>query len=249
MSAHHPQAGLPVWLELNAQAAVRVQRFYQDLFAWRMGALHVPPMGTMPVFASGEYAFANVFTALGAFAPPRWLVRLGGDADAAAQLVEAHGGTLLGEPSTIEGHGRAADFLDPSGLRGTVLTREGFDAERPVRAGEPIAAELWSPAAKELGPFYAALLGLEWRESDLGGALFDGAGRPRVFFCATSYELSPPRFIPYFRTCGLQADGRRIELMGGVRQMPDGEQEGLGTLGIFADPIGCFFGLVEANPA
>ncbi|GMG82075.1 VOC family protein [Paralimibaculum aggregatum] len=230
------------WLELNAQRVTRAAAFYGALFAWQMRPMHVAPFGTLPLIADGETAFANQFMAMGAFAPPRWLAWLAGDIDRAAARIAALGAGKA-ELSEIPGNGRRLDARDPGGTQFGMISPE-FEPWPAGRPGLPHAAELWAPDGAERAGFYADVLGLEARRTGWGAVLSDGAA-PRLFLRSTRFEISPPRWIPYFRVASTGADTERARRLGAIIQVPDTHWPGMGRLAVLTEPGGTSFGLLE----
>jgi predicted enzyme related to lactoylglutathione lyase len=236
--------GKLVWLEVNTPRAHAAQRFYSDMFCWRARPLHVEPMGLMPMFDNGGQPFANVFMALGAFAPSRWLSYFSADIDAAAARIADLGGRSGGKPETVPGWGRSLACHDPEGTSFTLFERHGGDPEDPSRPGDPHTCELWAASGEAMAGFYARLLGLSSRPGERGWALADDDGTARLH--VRSHPFTPPahRWIPYFRSRSVQADERRAMLLGALRQVPLESDPDLGDVVVMADPAGCLFGLV-----
>jgi len=238
------ETGRVGWLELNAQRVAQAALFYERLFAWQMQPLHVPPWGSIPLIASERRVFANQFMAMGAFAVPRWIVWLVADLERAAARAVAQGAS---EPSLSEipGNSRRLDGRDPHGISYGLIEPAAPlpDTDRP---GEPYAAELWGGDVATLGPFYADLLGLEPRITETGIALGgSGAAPPRIFLRESEFEVSPPRWVPYFRSASVGADMERARRLGAIVQVHDATAAAIGRHAVLADPSGAAFGLVE----
>lgn len=232
-------AGRIGWLELNAQRVTQAMPFYQGLFGWGVEVLHARPFGALPLIANGDWVFANQFMAMGAFAAPRWMVWLRGDVDRAAARIAALGGDVGRGVYEIGGHGRRLDAADPQGHGFGVIAPEtpGPDLDRP---GDPVTAELWSPQAGAMAPFYADVLGLA-----ADGPALVGAAGPVLWLRDTEAEIAPPRWIPYFRSLGVEADAERARRLGAIEQVPLAELPGIGRLVVLDDPAGAYFGLVD----
>ena len=240
--------GRVAWLELNAHKAPAAQAFYRELFCWRFAPLHFDPFGVLPLILNGETEFGVVFTAMGAFAVPRWIVHIAGDVDAAREMAADLGGRAGDAPQEIPGHARQIDITDPAGANFWVIELAERNHPETPNPGDPVTAELWVDDPESLVPFYAALFGLEPRETAAGVALM-GDGVPRLYLRRNPYELSPPRWIPYFRSLGVRGDERRAQMLGAVTQVPWEEVDGIGELVVLSDPAHAYFGLVNPDTA
>ena len=241
------RTGRPLWLELNAQRVTEAVRFYQELFAWSLRPLHVPPWGAIPIIANGDRPFANQFMAMGAFAVPHWKIWFAGDLPAAETAIKAAGGDVGQGIHLLEGHGHRLDAHDPAGRQFALIDLVGAppEADRP---GDPCLAEYWGPDALALADFYASALGLDRVDIPTGAMLTDD-GEPCLFLRRTDFEIHPPRWIPYFRTASVGGDLERARRAGAIRQVYEDTIPHLGELVILADPAGAFFGLVDTSKA
>ncbi|MEM6488903.1 MAG: hypothetical protein AAF677_11655 [Pseudomonadota bacterium] len=206
--------------------------------------------------------FGLAFSAMGAFAPPRWLPSLIGDPERAILHAEAVGGRSEGAIQDIPGFGRLASLRDPTGA----LVHIADLQRRPAPGGPVVGAGLWGPGVTDAARFYARLLDLEpvvmWTAeatptAPLGTvvALIETDGTASLWLHDVGYEVAPPRWVPYFRSASPGGDGRRAEVLGAIPQVPviqaPGDAAtgpGPGTLGIWNDPAGAAFGLCLPPP-
>jgi uncharacterized protein len=100
--------------QLNTSDPDAAQRFYTDLFDWRIeqvGDTDTPYWGVY----RGDRVNAGMMQLLGAPAPSHWLVYFGiEDVDAAADEVSSAGGTVMIPPQDVPG-GRILVAADPQG--------------------------------------------------------------------------------------------------------------------------------------
>jgi predicted enzyme related to lactoylglutathione lyase len=236
-------AGRLAWLELNAHRAPLAQAFYRDLFGWSQRPIHVAPFGTLPLLVNGDREIASVFTAMGHFAPPRWLVYLTADIDASRARVSALGGREVSPPDRIDGWGRSLPVVDPEGTQVTLFEPEGGEPPAPARPGDPLTAELWARDGETMAAFWAELLDVPRSPAGDGWILGDGPAPLRVR--TNPYAAPPYRWIAYFRSAGVGGDRRRAVVLGAVPQGGVENVPGLGELALLSDPAGAIFGLVD----
>ena len=235
--------GRPVRLELNAQRVTSAVQFYQRLFGWRSIPLHVPPWGSIPLIANGERVFGNEFMAMGAFAPPQWLMWFSGDLRRAEAAIRAGGGDTGQGIYQLGTLGHLLDATDPAGTRFAVIELAVAPPETDA-PGDPTLAELWGANVAEQAPFYADVFGLELAPTARGAALADH-GVPRLFFRNVSFDLPRPIWVPYFLSAGVGGDCERARREGALVQVPQERVADIGQLAVLTDPAGAAFGLVD----
>ena len=236
--------GKPTWLELNTQRVAEAQRFYTDCFGWGAAPCHLHPWGNMPMLSNREREFANLFMAMGAFAPSQWLHYFSAELEPAFERAQRLGGTVHGTIGGIDGWGRSLCLDDPEGTRFNLFENEAGDRPDPSPGGDPITAELYAADGKAMAEYYGTLLGLEILETERGFALRDGDAT-RLHVRTNPYCKPPNRWIPYFRSGSVGADQRRVQLFGAIRQTDAETVDQMGTVQLFADPCGAHFGLLE----
>ncbi|MEM9783987.1 MAG: hypothetical protein AAF899_16130 [Pseudomonadota bacterium] len=258
------QAGRVGWLELNAQRSALGVGFYRDLFGWGIRAVPIAPWGVLPFFEHGGRPIGLAFCAMGAFAPPRWLLEFLGDPDDAHDRVARLGGEA-GGLSHVPGHGRVASLRDPDGCLFKVLAPERADASGqppevwfPDRAlpGGIWGAGLWAWRAERLVEFYTALFGLEAevlttdRHAACGAVTaLTAGGEIRLLIHDTEYEIARARWVPMICSVSPGGDGRRAEVLGAVPQVPVFAVEGVGRVGVWSDPAGADVAMIDPQPA
>ena len=245
MAQQTVRAGRPVRLELNAQRVTQAIRFYETLFGWSSRPLHVPPWGSIPLIANGERVFGNQFMAMGGFALPRWLTWFSADLERASPIIEKHGGSIGQGIHQLGDLGMLLDAHDPNGNQFGLIAL-GVDPPAIDGFGDPCLAEFWGREASALAPFYADVLGLDHDEIPTG-AMLSGEGTPRLLFRDTDFEITPPRWIPYFRTAGTGGDCERARRAGAIVQVHKATVSGIGELAVLADTAGAFFGIVDID--
>ncbi|MEM6972620.1 MAG: VOC family protein [Pseudomonadota bacterium] len=254
------QAGRVGWLELNAQRSAVAVGFYRDLFGWGIRPVHIAPWGVLPFFEQGGRPIGLAFSAMGAFAPPRWLPEFLDHPDDAHARVTGLGGEQGGLTDSPR-HGRFASLRDPDGCLFKILAPTGADAAGELsevwfpdrlQPGGIWGAGLWAYRADRLITFYAALLGLQPRVLTTdrhapGGAVtaLCAGGEIRLLIHDTDYEIARARWVPMVCSVSPGGDGRRAEVLGAVPQVPVFTLEGLGRIGVWSDPSGADIAMIN----
>lgn len=228
------------WLEINTQRIKEAEAFYSNAFLWKVRALHFEPFGLMPMFSNEDVEFAIGFMAMGAFAPPVWHLYFDGNVDLAVSRASSLGGRVVEKANDHKGWSRNATFEDPEGAGFRVIQLENPPEGNLIPNGSPYCAELWAKDAKKMSTFYSELLDLPSKKSRRGWKVGD-----HLFIRDNPYRRPEMPWIPYFKSAGLGADQRRVEMFGAIPQAPRENVKGMGELAIYADPCGAFFGLVE----
>ena len=95
------EPGAPCWFELHTKDFAAAVPFYEKVFGWKVTSIGDSDEFRMVVFGEQGTAGAGIFDAARIAADPRsqWIVYLAvADADAAASLVTANGGTVHDGP-------------------------------------------------------------------------------------------------------------------------------------------------------
>jgi len=111
------EPGAPCWFELHTKDFAAAVPFYEKVFGWTVTSIGDTDDFRMVVFGEQGAAGAGIFDAARTPADPRsqWIVYLAvADADAAASLVTANGGTVYDGPSDTP-FGRMSHAADSTG--------------------------------------------------------------------------------------------------------------------------------------
>ena len=111
IESHAP--GTFCWFELGTTDAAAAKAFYGGLFGWTAKDMPAGPEMTYSMMQLGGDV-AGLYAMEGS--PPRWLSYIAvADADATAETIVAHRGTLLKAPFDVLEVGRMAVATDPGG--------------------------------------------------------------------------------------------------------------------------------------
>ena len=239
------KTGKLVWLEMNTMRSAIAQQFYTDTFCWSVSPIQVPPWGVLPILSNKEKSFANIFTAMGSFAPSHWLCFISGNVDEAAAKGKEFGLDTGGIQELGE-WARIACMSDAKGNDFFVIEIQDGDPEDPVLNGSPYVCELWTKDPQEVVPFYESLFDLKAKKTDRGWSLYDTEDELRLLVRKQLHEDGVfPGWIPYFRSCSVGGDRRRAEQNGAIENIYQETCPVIGDISILSDPAGGFFGLLN----
>jgi predicted enzyme related to lactoylglutathione lyase len=122
-----PRFGDFTWHELMTSNERDAFDFYAQLFGWqKTSAMDMGEMGTYQMFGLSEAPMGGIYTIPpGMGAPPMWLPYVQVEsADAAAERVKQHGGSIKNGPMEVPGGDRIAICADPQGATFAVHSRQ-----------------------------------------------------------------------------------------------------------------------------
>lgn len=237
--------GRPVRLELNAQRVTAAFEFYQALFGWTSIPLHVPPWGSIPLLVNGDRCFGNQFMAMGAFAPPKWMIWFSGDLDRAEHAIKKLGGNPGSGRYQLGEVGTHLDATDPKG-NPVSLVELREDPPGADQHGDPHMAEMWGKNSSDLAEFYAELFDLKIHRIPTGAMLADDEA-PRLLLRDTDFDIQWSRWIPYFLSSSTGGDCERARRAGAVVQVHREIVPDIGGIVVLADPANTYFGMINPN--
>jgi uncharacterized protein len=204
--------------------------------------------------AFGHYHIAQVHgraaAAIGPVAqegkPSVWTVYLATeDADATAELITEHGGSLVFEPVDIPGNGRMALALDPTGCVFGIWQPTGMIGFGI--ADEP-GAVVWTDArlsdVARGEKFFSAVFGHTFEpvpDAPDGYATVHVGGRP-VGRIVQAPEGVPSHWLTSFSVADVDVAVAVAARAGATVQMP-AEETLFGRMGVLTDPFGATFAL------
>jgi uncharacterized protein len=123
-----PHVGEFSWHELATTDWRAAWSFYEQMFGWeKRGDFDMGAMGIYMLFGVGGLEAGGMFNKPTEMpGPPAWLHYVRVDsADAAAERVKAHGGTVINGPMDVPGGDRIAQCIDPQGAMFAVHSKGG----------------------------------------------------------------------------------------------------------------------------
>ncbi|MFL6156159.1 MAG: VOC family protein [Marmoricola sp.] len=246
----------PSYVELTAPDPAAGAAFYADLFGWDIDEMPLPEEAGGGVYRQGRLEGDTVCGISGQMPgleghPAFWGVYLTVDDIAAATAkVEPAGGKVEAGPFPVMEAGQMSAIQDPTGAR-VNLWQAGasIGTERANEPGTPIWNELVTPDAATALAFYADVVGLGNQSSELmdgyttitnvAGDVVGGAMPPQM-------EGIPPHWNVYFNVASVDETAAKIESLGGRTVAPGFDVPGVGRMGVYADPQGAMFNLMQA---
>ena len=249
----------PCYIELVTPDQQASADFYHQLFGWEIKDNPLPEEAGGGVYLQGQIGGDTVAGISGQMPgmeghPAFWGVYLAvDDVDASTAKVEAAGGKVEAPPFDVMDVGRMSAIQDPTGARVNLWQAgQSIGTVRANEPGTPIWNELVSPDVDKALAFYAEVVGLGHQESEMtagyttitnaAGDVVGGAMPPQV-------EGLPPHWNVYFNVADADATAARVAELGGTTVAPNFDVEGVGRLGVFADPQGGMFNIMQAPTA
>lgn len=244
--------GTPCWADLPVPDLPKAVEFYSAVLGWSLvnsgeefGNYHIAQVngraaaGVGPIMAEGQPTFWTLYMA-------------SDDADATAELIDEHGGTLVLPVMDIPGTGRMCIAADPSGAVFGVWQANPMPGAGVYNEPGGIAWEDARLTDVEAGrAFYADVFG--WSYGAIPGpdiaeyGTFSSGGDPLGglggMFGAP--EGTPSHWLVYFGTADVDAAMAAVERLGGTVVRP-AESTPYGRMGVVTDPFGAPFALHEA---
>ncbi|MDN4614803.1 VOC family protein [Leifsonia sp. F6_8S_P_1B] len=239
-------SGTPIWVDLQSPDQPAAAAYYRALFDWevtpadpRMGGYSSASLRGVPVGALGPLLSDDV--------PSMWTTYFAVPGlHAAAQAVEAAGGTVLLPPGETVPGVFLSIVQDPAGAVFGIWEKRGDHRWLRDEPGAVDWVELVTPEPEAVFPFYEAVLGVgasEMRVGDKPYGLFD-VGDNSV---AGVYEGAggPSRWLVYVNVADLDAAVVRATELGGTLALEPLSAPGVGRWAEITDPQGAAFALLE----
>ncbi|GAB3484747.1 VOC family protein [Nocardiopsis coralliicola] len=165
--ARYP-AGVPCWVDRTGEG---IGAFYAEAFGWELADGPAGAPGRIARRTSGGGDVAGIGLPGLSDGTDRWTSYIRVDrADAAADLVSEHGGTVLAAPADVPGVARAALCADPEGAVFGLWQAAGMGGAHEVNApGTWSFSSLTTPDTDAAAAFYAAVFGWEVQPAGPGG--------------------------------------------------------------------------------
>ena len=252
------QQGTPSYVELMAPDQAAAAEFYREVFDWQIKESPLPEESGGGVYLQGQIdgdTVCGISSQMPGMEghPAFWGVYLAvDDVDAATAKIEGAGGKVEAPPFDVMDLGRMSAIQDPTGAR-VNLWQAGaaIGTERANEPGTPTWNEIVSPDLATALAFYAEVVGIGSQQSEtmgdytlitnVSGDVVGGAMPPAM-------EGMPPHWNVYFNVADADATAARIESLGGKTMAPNFDVPGVGRMGVFADPQGGMFNIIQNPP-
>lgn len=236
------------WRELLCPDPAKARGFYGELFGWTFEDMPMPS-GPYTIAKLGERPIAGIWSMPpGAPFPPNW----GGyvsveNADRAIKTATEHGATLLMPPQSVEGVGRFAPLVDPTGAAFSVLqaAAPGEPApERPV--GHDFCWEsLTTTDLEKDKAFYGAVVGWKVVPGPGTGMPVFAAGDKQVADIQSPQPGGHSTWLSHVLVEKLEPARDRAVKLGGKVLVPTIDIEKVGRMTVIADSMGAALSLFE----
>ncbi|WP_069811158.1 VOC family protein [Streptomyces sp. TP-A0874] len=243
--------GTPCWIDLVAPDQQAAIDFYADLFGWS-GEIGPPEMGGYTICRLRDRAVAGITGPIGdeTSAKPSWTTYLSdADADATAQAITSHSGTVMLQVTDVSTFGRMLLGADPTGaVFGTWQPLDFPGAGIANEHGSLIWSELVTTDPGRAADFYSTALGLEAEPlADVEGYLtLKVAGRAVGGVRRLESEGLPTdtsHWLPYFAVDDPDSTVDALTKRGGSVLQPPFDMVA-GRMALVQDPQGAMFAVI-----
>jgi len=250
--------GTPSYVELMAPDQQAAADFYRQVFDWQIEESPLPEEAGGGVYLQGRIEGDTVAGISGQMPgmeghPAFWGVYLAvDDVDATTAKVEAAGGKVEAPPFDVMDLGRMAAIQDPTGARVNLWQAgEVIGTERANEPGTPTWNEIVTPDIEKALAFYAEVVGLGSQQSETMGdytLITNVAGDTVGGAMLPAMDGIPPHWNVYFNVTDADETAARIESLGGKTMAPNFDVPGVGRMGVFVDPQGGMFNIMQNPP-
>ena len=243
-------AGTPSYVDIGTPDVDATSTFYAGLFGWTVQDLG-PDAGGYRMALKGESTAAGIAPAQDA-GPPYWTSYITvDDVEAAAEAVQATGGTVVAPPMDVMEAGRMAVCVDPNGAPFAIWQPgQSIGAEIVNEHGALCWTELNTRHFESAKRFYSEVFGWKWNDSAEYGE-FEVGGR----VVGGMMPMTPDRFpaevpehwLVYFAVDDIDAAASRIKDLGGTTMMEPFNPGGVGKMVVAMDPQGAVFAVIQMD--
>ncbi len=245
-------AGRFIWRELMSTDTAAARTFYSKLFDWSVKEVD---MGMEQPYILLHNDDIDEDTA-GVMAPPmegvpsNWMNYISvDDVDAAAALVEKHGGKILAPPFSVPGVGRMAPAMDPQGASFSLFKGEepgASDTERTPPERTFCWSQLMTKNVDAAVPFYSAIFGWTAAPMGPGTVVFSTGEQMRASamqFPDDAGDDMHPHWLAYVAVEDCDASFAKAKALGATVYKEPTTMPDMGRFAVLADPTGAVFAL------
>jgi hypothetical protein len=245
MSTVRTELGRFVWHDHVSGDPEAARTFYGELLGWET-EIYPGDGFDYPMIKVGESTHGG-FGPAQEGAPSHWLCHaVVADADAAAERVEAGGGSIVAPAMEIPEIGRMVVVADP---QGAVVSLYASFGDSPPAEGVFLWDELLTTDVEAAKRFYGNVVGWESRDEDMGEGLvytlFSSGGVDRAGCMASppGAEETPPSWLTYIGVDDVDATAEQARSRGATVLMEPSDVPTVGRMAVIADPTGAVVGL------
>jgi hypothetical protein len=240
--------GTPSWTDLATPDQAAATGFYRALFGWEVSEGGTEYGGYGMASLEGRPVAGIAQQHPGTDSPPAWTTYLAvTDADATAEAITAHGGTVVLAPMQVGDQGRMAVAQDPAGaFFGIWEAGAHRGAEVVNQPGAVVWNECMTADPQAAREFYAAVFGYTYRSlegaGDYTAIVGDGPGDTVGGIGAVSGDL-PPHWMTYFMVDDPDAAASTAADHGGS-VLAGPFDTSFGRIAVLRDPQGAVFSVM-----
>jgi predicted enzyme related to lactoylglutathione lyase len=248
-----------VWYDLNTKDAKRAEKFYSELWGWRV-QVWTPegaPKGTpeYKMLCIGDKPFGGINQLPeDAPAPSHWLGHVEvDDLDAAMKRAKNMKAQFPMGDMEIPTVGRMALMLDPQGCALSLFKPSGETPSIPPRDQHSMIgwSELIAADAEQAKSFYSEVVGWKWRngpfQEQMEYYLFGTGeeGGDEGGMTPKTDQMPEAAWFYYFTTSNIEDTVTKVSKLGGTVIAKPFDVPTVGQLAICAGPDGSGFGLAQ----
>jgi predicted enzyme related to lactoylglutathione lyase len=259
MPDRKPIPGKFVWFEHVSNDARRVQRFYGEVFGWKVAAYPIGP-ATYDTIVAGD----KLATMIGGYAAPvspgqraHWISYVSvEDVDRTAEIAAANGGKVVQAPFDIPTAGRTARIADPQGAELCLFKSDAGDPPDDEEAQGSVFCwnELHTSGLASALGFYEKVLGFSHRPLQVSPSFTyhilskGGVDRGGAMTDDEAPEGVPARWLPYVSVGDADATVDRARRLGANVHVDPADIPDVGRFAVFQDPAGAFLAVLKPLP-
>ena len=237
--------GMFCWVELATSDRKAATEFYASIFGWTPNEVPMEPDNPYVLMQKNGTNAAAVYKRRDDNIPPNWASYVAvTSADATAEKIKAHGGSIAAGPFDVMDMGRMAFAMDPAGA--------AFAIWQPLKPGTFIRDEtntlgwneLMTKDTKGAVKFYTSVFPWTAKEApDYTEWHLDGRGIGGMIDKLP--EGAPPNWVPYFMVEDVDAITDQVKSRGGKAFMGPMDFPGVGRFALLSDPQGAMFYVIK----
>ena len=240
-----------VWFEHVSRDPAQAQRFYGELFGWKVETFTAMGPEKYEMIKAGDSQIGG-YQKLEAkdTRPPHWISYLAvPDVDAGLAAATAAGAKVVAPAFDVPTVGRMGGIVDPQGAALMLFRGAGEGpASDATKAGEFCWNELWVRDAAAAVAFYTKAFGYTQREMDMGpeGKYHilekNGVGRGGVF---SAPEGVPAMWLPYVQVEDCDALAARAKRLAAKVHVEPTDIPNIGRFTVLLDPQGAAIAAIQ----